>query len=283
VTASFVSRCGDVPRRLGVLRPNEIARTMSALSITTAISGRCNVMFALTITAMWPSMFLCLASPTSESPWAGPSSRRIKMSANENLPRVPERTTAATTRPTTVPLNEFVLKPELYCHRDPAELTERERLKPLMDSIKAHGLLNPVEFYRGPDGEPIPDEGHRRISGLRFLVEDRVSGFTATMPIPSVEVIGARGRWRNVGTVVRSGRSAFSLSGAECAPPGAPAVSTAGCPACRNPLWPLRASGLTRCCPDRYPRLRAWPPSSTISAGAPSGWTTPGRSSTPKN
>jgi ParB-like chromosome segregation protein Spo0J len=112
------------------------------------------------------------------------------MSEKDNLSPEPNRS-AATTRPTTVPLNEFVLKPELYCHRDPAELTDRERLKPLMDSIRTHGLLSPVEFYRGPDGKPIPDEGHRRISGLRFLVEDGVPGFTATMPIPSVEVIGA--------------------------------------------------------------------------------------------
>jgi ParB-like chromosome segregation protein Spo0J len=112
------------------------------------------------------------------------------MSEKENLSPEPHRS-AAKTQPTTVPLNEFVLKPALYCHRDPAELTDRERLKPLMDSIRTQGRLSPVEFFRGPDGEPIPDQGHRRISCCRFLAQDGVVGFTATMDIPSIEVVGA--------------------------------------------------------------------------------------------
>jgi ParB-like chromosome segregation protein Spo0J len=145
-------------------------------------------MFALIVTATLPWTFSCQAPLAGERARAGPSLRRPEMAIDKEGPPNQGR---ATTRPTTVPLNEFVLKPELFCHRDPAELTDRARLKPLMDSIQAHGLLSPVEFFRGPAGEPLLDEGHRRISGCRFLAQDDVPGFTATMPIASIEVIGA--------------------------------------------------------------------------------------------
>ena len=53
---------------------------------------------------------------------------------------VPERATQAVTRPMTVPLSEFVLEPERYCHRDPAELTDRDNLEPPSASSASEAL-----------------------------------------------------------------------------------------------------------------------------------------------
>jgi hypothetical protein len=113
------------------------------------------------------------------------------MAKEKEAPVVPERATQAATRPVTVPLDEFVLKPELYSHRAPEELKDRDRLLPLMDSLTVEGLLNPVEFYRGPDGTPVVTKGHRRINALRQLAQENRPGFTAAMPVEAVEVLNA--------------------------------------------------------------------------------------------
>jgi hypothetical protein len=116
------------------------------------------------------------------------------MAVERKHPDVPERATQALTRPTTVPLNEFVLRPEMYCHRDPEDLTNRDRLLPLMDSLTIEGQLNPVEFFREPEGKhgkPVVTKGHRRISALRQLARENRPGFTETMPVDSIEVVNA--------------------------------------------------------------------------------------------
>jgi hypothetical protein len=113
------------------------------------------------------------------------------MADDREAPVVPERATQATTRTTTVPLNEFVLRPELYCHRDEDELRDRNRLRPLMDSLTVEGLQTPVEFFRDADGRPVVDKGHRRISSMRQLARENTPRFTETMPVEAVEVLNA--------------------------------------------------------------------------------------------
>src|SRR5262245_37518440 len=114
---------------------------------------------------MW-SCFLWPVLHAGDCPRDGPIiERRARMTEERVPPEVLERATQAVTRPTTLPLNEFVLKPELYCHRDQEELKNRDRLKPLMDSLIVEGLRTPVEFFRDEAGNAIPTRGHRRISG----------------------------------------------------------------------------------------------------------------------
>ncbi len=113
------------------------------------------------------------------------------MAKETDAPVIPERATRATTRPATVPLNEFVLRPELFCHRKPEELQDRERLQPLMASLTVEGQQAPVEFYRGPDGQAVATKGHRRISAMRQLAKENTPNFTLTMPVEAVEVLGA--------------------------------------------------------------------------------------------
>src|ERR1700722_10131963 len=101
-------------------------------------------------------MYLCVASRAGAYPRAGPNlERRPEMAQKQETPVIPERATQAVTRPTSLPLNEFVLKPEQFCHRDQAELTDIERLRPLMDSLTVEGLETPVEFVRDSTGKPV--------------------------------------------------------------------------------------------------------------------------------
>jgi hypothetical protein len=113
------------------------------------------------------------------------------MAEDSQAPEFLERATKAVIRATTVPLNEFVLKPELYCHRDPEELSDIDRLKPLMDSLIIEGLEHPPEFFRDPDGKPVVDQGHRRISAMRELARQNTPGFSETMPVEAIEVVNA--------------------------------------------------------------------------------------------
>ena len=75
------------------------------------------------------TMFLVFGlAPSGHSGcWAaGPvSQRRTAMSEKVQAPVFPERATTATTRPITVALDVFVLKPELYCHRQRGLSTTR--------------------------------------------------------------------------------------------------------------------------------------------------------------
>jgi ParB-like chromosome segregation protein Spo0J len=113
------------------------------------------------------------------------------MAVQQDAPAIPERATQAQTRAVTVRLSDFLLKPELYSHRDPEDLSDRERLKPLMDSLVTEGLQNPVEFSRDAKGRPVPTKGHRRISAMRQLAKENTPGFTEDMMVPAVEVLDA--------------------------------------------------------------------------------------------
>src|SRR3954463_6268352 len=113
------------------------------------------------------------------------------MATDQDAPAAPERATQAETRPATIRLSEFLLKPEVYSHRDPEDLTDRDRLKPLMDSLVTEGLQNPVEFYRDAGGRPVPTKGHRRISAMLQLASENTPGFAPDMAVPAVEVLDA--------------------------------------------------------------------------------------------
>ena len=113
------------------------------------------------------------------------------MSEEKKAPEFLERATQAVTRPMAVPLNEFVEKRELYCHRVDEELDETTRLKSLMDSLAVEGLQTPVEFFRDSDGKPVLTKGHRRITAMRGLAKQNTPGFTTDMPVEAIEVLKA--------------------------------------------------------------------------------------------
>jgi hypothetical protein len=113
------------------------------------------------------------------------------MSSDKQVPGGPERAAQAATKPVKVPLDQFVLLPERYCHRDPAELKDPKRLEPLAASIAAEGLQTPVEFYRDAQGRPVITKGHRRISAQRRLADTKRPGFPPDMPVEAIEVSGA--------------------------------------------------------------------------------------------
>jgi hypothetical protein len=127
-----------------------------------------------------------LNQQTGGPPSANPQTAPATPGADDE--RVPGR---ATTRPTTVPLKDFVLRPARYCHRAPEELEDRDRLGALKDSLTGEGLLNPVEFFRDPDGKPVVTRGHRRISAMRQLAAENRAGFGDDMPVEAVEVVNA--------------------------------------------------------------------------------------------
>jgi hypothetical protein len=112
------------------------------------------------------------------------------MPKETETPVIPTRETQATTRLVQIPLDQFVLHPERYCHRDPEELTEG-RLKPLMESLVNQGIQVPVEFYKDDKGQPILDKGFRRITGMRLLAAQHTPNFVPNMMVDALEVIGA--------------------------------------------------------------------------------------------
>lgn len=132
------------------------------------------------------------AGGLGDRPAAGPVFEwSVFMTEPLKPPDIPERATQATTRPMTVPLDEFVLMPELYCPRDPLELTDDTRQETLMNSLTVEGQLSAVEFFRRDDGKPVPTRGHRRITAMRRLAERNTPGFTPKMPVQAIEVLGA--------------------------------------------------------------------------------------------
>jgi ParB-like chromosome segregation protein Spo0J len=117
--------------------------------------------------------------------------RREMMAEEIKAPEFLERATKAATRSMPVPLNEFVLRPELYCHRADEELDKADRLESLMASLTVEGLQTPVEFFRSPDGKPVLVKGHRRITSMRALAKKNTPGFSENMEVQAVEVLNA--------------------------------------------------------------------------------------------
>jgi hypothetical protein len=114
-------------------------------------------MFSQIRTAAWLCILVCLGLAVvglGDRAAAGHILWRATMAKDKEAPVIPERATHAVTRPMSVPLNEFVLRPELYGHRDKAELDDSERLKSLMDSLTVEGLQTAVEFFRDADTNP---------------------------------------------------------------------------------------------------------------------------------
>ena len=139
---------------------------------------------------LWFLVFGLAAGDLGDRSAAGHFSRRTlmsDMSGKKDVPVFLERVTEAVMFPVDVPLNEFLLKPELYCHRDEGELDEKS-LQPLMDSLVIEGLHTAVEFFRDSEGRPVPIRGHRRITAMRILAERNTPRFTATMPVQAIEV-----------------------------------------------------------------------------------------------
>jgi len=113
------------------------------------------------------------------------------MAKDKIPPAVPERAAPATTRPVKVRLDQLVVEPERFCHRELAELTDPARLRPLAESIFATGLQVPIEFFKDEKGRLVETSGHRRRAALRLLAEEHRPGYTLDMEVPAVEVSGA--------------------------------------------------------------------------------------------
>src|SRR4051812_45649006 len=90
-------------------------------------------------TTVWSCSLLSAALFLAISARDGPILWRAIMAEEKEAPVIPERATEATTVMTTVPLDEFELLPEFFCHRDPKELEDRELLLPLMNSLIVEG------------------------------------------------------------------------------------------------------------------------------------------------
>lgn len=102
-----------------------------------------------------------------------------------------ERAMAATSRRCTVPLNEFSMLPERYCHRPEEELSP-EKLELFLDSLVLEGGVRvPVVFFTDAQKNKVLISGHRRIQGCKILVERNEPHFTAEMSIEAIEMLGA--------------------------------------------------------------------------------------------
>jgi hypothetical protein len=136
--------------------------------------------------------FFVLGPPPGTSQRAGPSLwLEVKMSNEKKPPDSPGRQAQAVTRPVKVRLDQLVLEPARFSHRDEVELTDPARLRPLADSIFANGLQVPIEIFTDDKGRRVVDSGYRRTSALRLLAKEKKPGYAPDMEVPAVEVSGA--------------------------------------------------------------------------------------------
>lgn len=92
---------------------------------------------------------------------------------------------------TQVRLNELVVLPELYCHR-PEEDRMPKNLGRLLDDLKAAGCVQvPIEFFTNAAGKKIVVDGHLRYVACKELAEQKVAGFSDSMVLNAIEVLGA--------------------------------------------------------------------------------------------
>ena len=78
-----------------------------------------------------------------------------------------------------VPLNLIHWAPEVYSFRSEDELNaNNERLKELVESITANGLLEPWLLKDQGDGRYLVSNCHRRKKAVDILIEQKVSGFS---------------------------------------------------------------------------------------------------------
>src|SRR5262249_52101052 len=133
------------------------------------------------IVAAVVTFFFCSGSFGAVHQRDGPISWRAIMADENKVPNVLERAVPAKppTQVIKVRLDEVVLRPEDFSPRAPAAFT-RDALRPLTNSILAAGLRHPPEVYREGD-RFIVITGHRRVTVLRFLAEDGISGFSLDM------------------------------------------------------------------------------------------------------
>jgi hypothetical protein len=126
-----------------------------------------------------------------DRPVPSPINWRATMATPKDAPAPLERATKAATHHASVPLNKFVLRPELYCFRDPEELNDESRLMPLLNLLVVEGMQTPVEFFFDSEGNPVTTKGHRRISAMRLAAKKNMPGFTDAMVVQALEVRNA--------------------------------------------------------------------------------------------
>jgi ParB-like chromosome segregation protein Spo0J len=97
------------------------------------------------------------------------------------------RQSTATMKRIRIPLDQVVLEPLRFSHRNRSALLEPS-LKPLMDSLVLEGMQVPIEGYRDSQGRFVVTKGHRRVESLRLLAAKNTPGFTADLEVEAIEV-----------------------------------------------------------------------------------------------
>jgi hypothetical protein len=120
------------------------------------------------------------------------------MAEDKTAPGGPERVTQAPpkTKALTLQLKEL---PDLsdektpldeYCHRGREKLSEGF-LSEIVESLRQEKQLEPIKVFKDERGKWQPLTGHRRIAALYILVKQGVAGFSPSMAVAGLEVIGA--------------------------------------------------------------------------------------------
>src|SRR5262249_8850007 len=91
------------------------------------------------------------------------------------------------------PLDEF-------CHRQREKLTEAY-LTEVIESLRLEKQLEPVQVAKDERGKWQLLTGHRRIAALYLLAKQGVAGFTPSMVVAALEVIGTSPQDRLVRSV----------------------------------------------------------------------------------
>jgi ParB-like chromosome segregation protein Spo0J len=137
----------------------------------------------------------CLGGPAPASQRAGPILLEDKMP--QIVPNVPEPLgsllPAPETRLISLLLKEFADPSE---EQDEFAIRTGQKYKPeyftdLIEDIKIHGLIDPPQVAKGPDGKWRIIAGHRRFAALWFLAKQGVPGFSPDMNVTVIEVQNA--------------------------------------------------------------------------------------------
>jgi ParB-like chromosome segregation protein Spo0J len=130
------------------------------------------------------------------------------MAEERKPPDVPERSTPASpkTRALTLQLKELAdLSDEKtpldeYCHRPKEKLLEAY-VSEVVESLRQEKQLEPIQVFKDERGKWQPLTGHRRIAALYILAKQGVAGFSPSMAVAALEVLGASPQDRLVRSV----------------------------------------------------------------------------------
>ncbi len=144
--------------------------------------------------------------PAGEPARAGPlSSRSSEMPDDKKTPDVPGRS-PPTTKAITAQLKEL---PDFsdektpldeHCHRPKEKLTQ-PYLEQVIESLRQEKQLEPIQVYKDDRGKWQVLTGHRRLAAMFLLAKQGAAGFSLSMAVQALEVIGASPQDRLVRSV----------------------------------------------------------------------------------